>query len=150
MQPVVLLRRRAQRLRQQRPVVDAERELAAAGRERGAVDADQVAEVEAQQPLHRLGAEHVGARLQLDAPAAVDEVEERHLPLPAAGRQPAGDAVAHLGLLPGLQALVRRAHRGDRLDARVGVRERVDPVRAQALELLPPDGEQLVGHSASP
>ena len=45
-QAVVLLGRRAQRLGQQRPVLDRDRQLAAAGPEDGAVGADQVAEVE--------------------------------------------------------------------------------------------------------
>jgi hypothetical protein len=147
LQAVELLRRRPQGLREQRPVLDAQRQLAAARHEGDAVDADEVAEVQAEERLHRLGAEDVGARLQLDAPAAVDEVQERHPALAAARGETAGDAMARLGLLTGLQARVGRADVRDRLDARVGVRERLDPVRAQALELLPPDGEQLVGHS---
>ena len=146
LEAVELLRRRAQGLREQRPVLDAQRQLAAARHEGDAVDADEVAQVEAEQALHRLGAEDVGARLQLDAPAAVDEVQERHLALAAAGGEAPGDAVARLGLRTGLQAVVGRADVRDRLDPRVGVRERLDAVRAQALELLPPDGEQLVGH----
>ena len=106
LEAVVLLRRRAQRLGQQRPVLDLERQLAAAGAEDGAVDADQVAEVERDEPVERLLAEHVRARLQLDAPDAVDEVEERHLALAAPRGQPAGDAHAVVGLLAGLEALV--------------------------------------------
>ena len=146
LEAVELLRRRAQGLREQRPVLDAQGQLAAARHEGDAVDADEVAQVEAEQGLHRLGAEDVGARLQLDAPAAVDEVQERHLALAAAGGEAAGDAVARLGLRTGLQAVVGRADVRDRLDPRVRVRERLDAVRAQAIELLPPDGEQLVGH----
>jgi hypothetical protein len=79
LEPVELLGRREQRLREQRPAVGAQRQLAAAARERGAVDADQVAEVERHDALERLVAEHVLARVDLDAAGAVDEVEERRL-----------------------------------------------------------------------
>ena len=65
-QPVVLLGRRAQRLRQQRPLADRDRQLAAAGLEDRAVGADEVAEVHRQQALERLVAEDVASRLQLD------------------------------------------------------------------------------------
>ena len=98
-QPVVLLGRRAQRLGQQLVALELERELAAAGAEDRAVGADQVAEVEREQALERLLAEHVDARVQLHPAGAVDEVEERRLALAAAGGEPAGDADAVLGLL---------------------------------------------------
>ena len=49
----------------------AQRQLAALGRERRALDADDVAEVEADQQLVRLGAEHVRARVKLDPAGAV-------------------------------------------------------------------------------
>ena len=52
--------------------VDPQRELAAAGREHGPLDPDEVAEVEPGQLLVRALAEHVGARVQLDPAAAVD------------------------------------------------------------------------------
>ena len=58
-QPGVLVGRRAQRLGQQLPVVDLDRQLAAAGLEDRAVDAQQVAEVERDQRVERLLAEHV-------------------------------------------------------------------------------------------
>ena len=58
---VVLVGRRAQGLGQQLKGVDAQRQLAAPRHERGAVDPDQVAEVQRQQPVHRLRAEHVDA-----------------------------------------------------------------------------------------
>ena len=58
-----------------------------------AVDPDQVAEVEVDKPLERSWPEHVGARVQLDAPGAVDEVEERRLALAAARGDAAGEAV---------------------------------------------------------
>ena len=77
--------------------------------EDGAVDADEVAEVELEQARHQLLAEHVDARLQLDAARAVDEVEEGHLALPAAGGEAPGDAVARVGLLAGRAG--RRARR---------------------------------------
>jgi hypothetical protein len=76
--------------------------------------------------LHRLVAELVDARLELDATRAVDQVQERHLPLPAARGQTPGDAVCGLGLLARLQRGVGRANRGDRLYSVELVRERVD------------------------
>ena len=91
-QAVVLVGRRAQALGEHREVVDAQRELAAARAEDLAVDADEVAEVELEQRRHALLAEHVGARLQLDPAGAVDEVQERHLALAAAGGEATGDA----------------------------------------------------------
>ena len=104
---VVLVGRRAQRLGEQREVVELERELAAARAEDGAVGAEQVAEVEVEQARHPLLAEHVDARVQLHPARAVDEVEERGLALAAARGEPAGDARAVVGLLPGGRA--RRA-----------------------------------------
>ena len=103
-QAVVLLRRRAQRLGQQRPVVDLHRQLAPAGLEDGAVGADQVAEVERDQPVQRLLAEHIGARVQLDAPGAVDQIEERHLALAAARGEAAGDPHPVVRLLAGFES----------------------------------------------
>ena len=79
--------------------VHPQRQLAAAGAKRGPVDAEQIAEVEAQQPLHPVASELVDARLELDPPGAVDEIEERHLALAATGRQPSRDAVRRVGLL---------------------------------------------------
>ena len=121
------------------------RQLAAAGLEDGAVGADQVAEVERDEPVERLLAEHVGARLQLDAPGAVDEVEERHLALAAARGQAAGHAHPDVGLLAGFESFVRRLDGGDRLHARVGVRERVDPRLPQCFELAAAGGERARG-----
>ena len=80
----MLVGRRAQRLAEQLEVVHAQRELAAARAQRGAVDAEQVAEVEREQALEALLAEHVHARVQLDLAAAVDEVQERRLARAAA------------------------------------------------------------------
>ena len=142
-QAVVLVGRRAQRLGQQREAVELERQLAAAGAEHGPVGADQVAEVEVEQARHRLLAEHVDARLQLDPARAVDHVEERRLALAAAGGEAPGDAGAVVGLLPVGQRLVRRLDRGDRLHAGIGVRERLDPGGAQLLELAPPVDQDL-------
>jgi hypothetical protein len=62
---VVLLRRRAQRLGQQRVVLNGERQLPPAGPEHRPVGTEHVAEVERDQAVERLLAEHVGARVQL-------------------------------------------------------------------------------------
>ena len=143
LEAVELVGRRAQALGQQLVGLDAQGQLAAPRAEGDALDADDVAEVEVEQPRHRLVAEHVDAGLQLDAPRAVVEVEEGHLALAAAGVQAPGDAVARLGVLAGGQVGVRGVDRADRRHARIGVRERVDAVGAKALELRPPRREEL-------
>ena len=107
--------------------VDPQRELAAAGLERGAVDADDVAEVEAEQRVELLVAEHVGARVELDPAGAVDEVEERRLAVAAPRGDPAGDPVGGVGLLAGVEALVRGAHAAISVAAVEVVRERARP-----------------------
>ena len=66
-----------------------------------AVDADDVAEVELEQQVHALLAEHVALGLQLDAARAVVEVQERHPALAAPRVQPPREPVARLGLRPG-------------------------------------------------
>ena len=136
-QPVVLLGRRQQRLREQRPVVDLQRQLAAAGPEDRAIGADQVAEIEPHQPVQRVLPEHVRAGVQLHAPRAVDEVDEGRLALPAARGDPARDPRADVGLLTRLEPLVRRLDLSDRHHARVGVRERLNTLVAQRGELAP-------------
>ena len=92
-QPVVLLGRGSERLGQQREVLDPQRQLAAPGHEGDAVDADQVAEIQPQEPLHPLRPEFVDPSLELDPPGAVDQVEERHLALAAARGQATRDPV---------------------------------------------------------
>ncbi len=146
LEPGVLLGRRAQGLREHVVAVDPQRELPAPGHEDGAVDPDEIAEVELEQPLHRLRAEDVELGLELEPARAVVEVEESHLSLAAPGVQAPRDPVLHLGVRARLEVRVGRADLRDRGHARVGVRERVDPVRAQPLELGPPDGEEVVGH----
>ena len=75
------------------------------------------------------------AGVHLDPAGAVDQVEERGPAVAAAGGQPAGDAVGGVGLLARLEVVVGGVHRRDRRDARERVRERVDALLAQALEL---------------
>ena len=55
-----------------------------------------------------------------------------------------------VGLLAGGERRVRGQHVGDRLDAGELVREGVDAVGAQLVELRAPDGEQLVSHRREP
>src|SRR6185369_10811202 len=59
LEPVVLVRERAQALRQQAPDPDLERELAAPCCEGGSLDADDVTEVEVDEEPEGLLAEHV-------------------------------------------------------------------------------------------
>ena len=143
LQAVELVRRRAQALGQQLEALHAQRQLPAARAEGHAVDADDVAEVEVEQARHRLLAEDVGAGLQLDAPRAVVEVEEGHLALAAAGVQAPGHAVVRVGVLARGQVGVGGVDGADRRHAREGVRERLDAVGAESLELRPPRREEL-------
>src|SRR5215211_8973081 len=91
--------------------------------------------------------------MQLQAAAAVHEVEERGLPLAPARGQPPGHSRAVLRLVPRRQRLVGCLDVGDRPHAGIGVRERLDALLAQRLELAPPGHEQLrgllVGHYAT-
>ena len=142
-QPVVLLGRRPQRLREQRDAVERDRQLARARAYDRAVGADQVSQVERAQAVERLLPEHVEPPEQLDAPGAVEEVGEDRLALTALGRQPTSDAHALVGLASGLEVVVPLARGGDRHHAREGVRERVHAGRAQLLELAPPRRDDL-------
>jgi hypothetical protein len=71
-----------------------------------------------EQPIDRLGAELVDARLELDPPGAVHEVKERHPALAAARREPSGDAMRGPRLLAGAEpawaARTRRSARRPR------------------------------------
>ncbi len=139
LEAVELVGRWPQALCQQAPVVDRQRELAAAPRrQRRPLDPDEVAEVEVDEQLERVGAEQILAGVQLDLAAAVAEVDEAGLAVAAAADDPAGDAVTRLGLHARRQALVGRPHLGDVLAFGELVRERLDPRLAQALQLLAP------------
>ena len=100
---VVLVRRRAQRLGEQRALDHRERELAALGDVHAAVDADDVADVEVEDAVVGLLAERVHAHDDLDRAGQVAQVEERRLAVPAARDQPPGDLVAQLGVLAVLE-----------------------------------------------
>jgi hypothetical protein len=148
-QPGVLVRGRAQRLGEDLEAVHAQRELAVPAAEHRAVDAQQVAEIQRGEPLERLGAEHIGACVQLDLAGAVHQVQEGGAPRAAAGRDAPGHAVDILGLLAGLQMLVGGADLGDRLGAGVGVGGDLLAGLAQAPRLGPAGGDQL-GQSVRP
>jgi hypothetical protein len=111
--------------------------------ERRAVDPDEVAEVQRQQELHLLVTQHVDARLELDPPRPVLEIQECHLALAASRGETTGDAVRDVGLLARRQALVGGADRRDGLDPAELMRERLDPGCAQRLELAPTVGEDV-------
>ena len=83
-------------------------------------------------------AEHVALGLDLDAARPVDHVEEGLAAVAAPSREPAGDAVGDVRLLPVLEVAMSLANhvRGDY--AGIGVRERLHAVRPQLLQLLPP------------
>ena len=143
LQAVVLVRRRPERLGEHLEVLHAEGELAPAGAEGEAVDPQQVAEVERREPLKGLLPHEVAARVELDSPGAVLQVQERRSAHVPSGDQAAGDAVGLVALLAVSQAFVTVAHAGDRLDADKRVRELAALGLAQASRLLAPDRDQL-------
>ena len=98
LEPVVLVGRRAQALGEQGPRVEAQRQLAALGGEDDPLGADDVAQVEPDQALERLGAEEVLASVELEPARAVDEVDERRLAVAPASGDPARHPVAVIGL----------------------------------------------------
>ena len=73
-----------------------------------------------------VGADVVGARVQLDLSGAVAEIDERGLPLPTTGDDPTGDAVALARLLAVPEGLVGLADVGDRRPPLELMRERLD------------------------
>ncbi len=139
----VLVGRRAQRLAEDLEAVHAQRQLAVALRSGAPSTPSRSPRSSDSSCLKRVGAEHVGARVQLDLAAAVDEIEERGLAGAAARGDAPGDAVGILGLLPHLQLLVGGAHLCDRLDVREGVGGDLGALRAQALRLGAALGDQL-------
>jgi hypothetical protein len=139
LQAVKLVGRRAQALGQQPPVVDRQRELAAApGRQRRPLDADEVAKVEVDKQLERLLAELVGSGVELNLASAVAQVEKGGLAVAAPGDDPPGDAVARVGLDTRRQSLVGSPDLGDLLTFLEIVRKRLDPRLPQTLQLLAP------------
>ena len=82
-------------------------------------------------------AEHVGARVELDLAGAIAEVDERRLAVAAPRHHPAGDEVARLGLLAVAEPLVRGAHVGDRLAARVAGRIGLEALRRAVARASP-------------
>ena len=136
-EPVVLVGRRAQRLGEQGPRVDPQRQLPAAGPERSALDADQVAEVESDQLLVVV-AQHVLAGVQLDPPGAVGEVEERGLAVTAAARSGARRAGTVSSVSsPSARPAWRSSTSATGGAVREARRERVDAGGAQLVELAP-------------
>ena len=91
---VVLVGRRAQRLRQQRPAVDAQRQLAAARAEGRALDADQVAEVEVDEPLVGVARARPCARAAGSCPERSTRSRNAALPWPRRAVSRPASAVA--------------------------------------------------------
>ena len=83
-----------------------EAQLAAARLEGGAVDADQVADVERREGVEGLGTEDIPLGVDLELAAAVDEIEEGRAAVAAPRRHAAGYAVVLVGLLAGLEVVV--------------------------------------------
>ena len=75
--------------------------------------------------------------MQLELAATVDQVHEGGAAVSTTSTEAAGNAVRGRGFLARLQAVVLGVDVGDRCDAIELVREGVDPLLAQALELRP-------------
>jgi hypothetical protein len=143
LEAVVLVRRRAQALRQKHPVLDAQRQLAPLGCEHGSLGADDVAEVDAHQGLESVRSKDVLASVQLDPRRAVDQVEERRPAMPAARGDAPRHPVAIVGLLTGAETLVGLSHGPDLRPPLEGVREGLEPGFAKPRELLAPLGDHV-------
>jgi hypothetical protein len=118
-------------------MVDRQRQLAAApGRHRGALNADDVTEVEVDQERVGLRTEQVLAGVQLDLATAVAEIDEGVFAVPAPRRDPPRHPVSGLGFGARRQPLVLGPHRGDLFAVGELVRERLDPGLADPPELL--------------
>jgi hypothetical protein len=113
------VRQRAADLAEEDELVDGDRRLAAACLRRPAGYADDVPQVDVDVTGPR------GVAEELDAPAAIDEVEEDELPQLATSEDAAGNANLGVGLLSCLHPLGLRAH----LRERDGVRK---PLRRHA------------------
>ena len=134
LEAVELVGRGAQRLcKEVQPVA---RRLSSPRRERKAVPSMPIRSPRSSETrCRRILAEDVAANVHLHLPGAVHQVEEGRPAVAAPRREPAGDAVGAVGLLPVLELGVLRVHPFDRDHALEGVRERFDAVGAQALEL---------------
>ena len=122
---------------------DPQRQLSAARAHGHAVDADQIAEVEPQQPLHALAAELVDAGLELDAARAVDQIQERHLALPAARGQAPGDAVLDVVSSPACNCSCAARTPAIASTPSNSCGNGSHPRRAQRLQLLPARRQQV-------
>src|SRR5713101_3770807 len=119
--------------------MDFDRHLAAARAKDGTLDTDEVARVELGEQVEVTLAENVATREQLDAAGLVLKVGKRgstHQPL---HHQPAADG-DRLGAFAVTEQRPGRRCRMRRLEP---ARIRVDPGRAQPLELLPPVANYL-------
>jgi hypothetical protein len=145
LEAVPLLGQRAHRLREQADLARVERELARARAKRLAADGDHVADVEPLIDGEALVAEPVAARIDLEALAAVLEVEEGRFAEITDRHRPAGDShlgcVGEPGLVEAAEACLDLARGMVRTEV---VREWIRTARAQFRELPPPDHDLLV------
>ena len=144
-----LVRQRPQRLGQELELAHLEADLAPAGPEHLATNADDVTEVEVVEQPHAGLAERVLAGVELDLAAAVDQVGKGNLALAPMARDAAGNRhrpkprlSPAVGLLLG--CLERRHRVGGEVAAVEAERERLDARRAQRLELFDPLQPEIV------
>ncbi len=127
LEAVVLGRRRAQRLGQQRALVHRQRELPVVGHIDGPIDAHQVAHIELEHPPKELLAGALQPCHHLDPSACVADIHEHRLAVSAMSHHPSGDPVAPARVLAGLQrggivcGVHRRDHRAIGEVVRIGV-----------------------------
>jgi hypothetical protein len=120
---VKLIRGRSQRLCKQFPLIDKKRKLAAASAKHPSACPDQITLVEADKSLKGLWPQHITARMQLEQPGPIDEVQKRCSSVASSGGQTPGHPVYGLGLLPGFKACVSLVHPRDRRWVTVAMRK---------------------------
>ena len=135
LQAVALLGRRAERLGQQGPRFDRQRELAAPSAEHPSFTADDVAQVEIGERAEGLLAQAVDAPVDLQVVPAVTKGEKGRLAVLAPAHHPAGDAEAVLGLFARGQVTVGGDDLAGRRPRLVAARVRVDTRRPETVDL---------------
>ena len=142
-QTVVFVGGRGQRLSEKLEVRDEHRQLAGLRPAEPAVDADQVAEVEAVDDLPDLGADLLLAEHQLDAAGAVVQVDEDQAAGVPQEHDPAGNADGRPVVGRLLDPLAAGPDLGDRPAAVEPVAPRIDAQGDEPVELVPPGLFQL-------
>ena len=93
------VRRVAKSLGEQGRLAHGDRQLAALGHVEHTVDTDEIADVQLSDALERLLTERVEARVGLDRPAHIADIQKEGLAVPALADHAAGDPILVVGVL---------------------------------------------------